>query len=151
MKIGDTLVGDRAPQVQGRPLTITCEVESKARDGVIVAHGGVAVGYALYLKGGHVVFAVHQGGQDIVRITSASAIGEKASVEARLAGDGTMGLMLDGASAATGKVIGLLNRQPAEAFCIGHDDARAVDGGYDGAKQFEGLIRNLKISTGTDR
>jgi arylsulfatase A-like enzyme len=42
LKIGDTLDADSAPQVAGQPLTITCQVEPKSADGVIVAHGGSA-------------------------------------------------------------------------------------------------------------
>jgi len=105
---------------------------------------------SLYLKEGRVVFAVHQSGQDIVRITSATAVGDKTLVEARLAADGAMTLILDGKTAATGKINGPLNRQPVEAFCVGHDDAVAVDD-YDGKKMFEGAIRNLKVSTGAGK
>ncbi|NBV22760.1 MAG: hypothetical protein EBS05_12705 [Proteobacteria bacterium] len=146
LKIGDTLTGADAPQVLGKPLTITCEVETKAREGVIVAHGGVAVGYALYLKEGHPVFAVHQGGKDIVRITSPNALEGPATLEARLASDGTMTLLIAGKTVTTGKIDGPLNRQPAEAFCVGHDDLKTVDD-YDGKKLFAGTVRNLKVNT----
>ena len=42
----------------------------RAKSGVIVAHGGSAVGYALYLKEGRLVFAVRRAAADITRITS---------------------------------------------------------------------------------
>lgn len=145
-KIGDTLAGPDAPQVLGKPFAITCEVETKARDGVIVAHGGVAVGYALYVKDGHLVFAVHQGGKDIVRITSPAALDGPSILEARLAVDGAMTLHLGGKVVASAKLDGPLNRQPAEAFCVGHDDLKTVDD-YDGKKLFVGAIRQLKLST----
>ncbi len=145
LKIGDTLRGGDAPQITGKAITITCEVETKASDGVVVAHGGSAAGYALYLKGGHVIFAVHNSGRDIVRITSAAELAAgKGAIEARLAADGAMTLTLDGQLAASGQVDGPLNRQPMEAFCVGHDDGKTVDA-YDGAKLFEGALRKLTI------
>ena len=145
LKIGDTVNGAGAPQIAGKAITITCEVETKARDGVIVAHGG-AMGYTLYLKEGRAVFAVHQSGKDIVRITSPSAIGDKVAIEARLAADGAMTLALDGSQVASGKADGALVRQPVENFCVGHDDAKTVDD-YDGKKLFQGRISNLKVRT----
>ncbi len=45
--------------------------DSKAQSGVIVAQGGSAVGYALYLKEGRLVFAVRRSSADITRIISA--------------------------------------------------------------------------------
>jgi arylsulfatase A-like enzyme len=149
MKIGDVLDGAQAPQVAGHPITITCEVETKARDGVIVAHGGSAVGYALYLKAGHFVFAVHTGSHDITRITSPAEIVEKTSVAARLARDGAMTLTVDGKQITEGKTDGPLNRQPQEAFCVGHDDGKPVDA-YDGKALFQGTIRNLRFTTAAE-
>jgi len=146
LKIGDTLTGARAPHVQGRALTIACEVETKARDGVLVAHGGAAVGYALYLKAGRAVFAVHQADREIVRLTSPAALGDRAKLEARLAADGALSLLVDGQQVAAGKISGPLNRQPVEPFCVGHDSAVPVDA-YDGAKLFAGAIRGLQVST----
>ena len=144
LKIGDTLSGASAPQVAGKPLTIACEVETTAHDGVIVAHGGATVGYTLYLKDGHVVFALHNPNHDIVRITSSAAFTGKANIEARIAADGTMMLTLDGKPAASGKADGPLSRPPVENFCVGHDDKVAVDD-YDGKARFNGSIRSLKI------
>src|SRR5262249_36797919 len=135
---------------KGQPLTITCEVVPKVGDGVIVAQGGAAAGYALYLKEGRVVFAVRQPGKDIVRITSPKTIGQKSVIEARLAVNGALTLTLDGKQVAAGKTDGPLGRQPAESFCVGHDDGQPVDA-YDGKKMFLGVIRNLKVSTETKK
>jgi hypothetical protein len=57
-----------------------------------------------------------------------------------------MTLAVAGKQVATGKTDGALNRQPVESFCVGHDDAKPVDN-YDGKKSFQGVIRNLKVST----
>ena len=146
LPIGTTLSGAKAPLVQGRTVTVACEVETDAKDGVIVAHGGSAVGYTLYLKDGHAVFAVHQSGKAIVRITSSAAIGPRASLEARIGPKGELALLIDGRQVAKGKISGPLARQPAEAFCVGHDEQVTVDE-YDGTRPFQGTIQRLKVET----
>ena len=147
LKPGDTLSGERAPQIAGKPLSITCDVETKTRDGVFVSHGGASVGYALYLKDGHVVFALHNPNHETVRITSTETLPEKAHIEAHIGTDGAMTLTLDGKPAGSAKADGALGKQPVENFCVGHDDKVTVDN-YDGKTLFSGSIRNLKIGTG---
>ncbi len=61
LKPGELLSSDDAPQIGGRPFTILCHVDTDQRDTIILAHGGTALGYALYLKAGHVVFGVRTG------------------------------------------------------------------------------------------
>lgn len=145
LKPGDTLASDAAPQISDKPITISCELTTNAKDGVIVAHGGAVAGYALYLKNGHVVFTVRTSGQQIARISSPAAIAEKATIEGRLAPDGTMTLLLDAKPVASGKGA-LIKRQPAESFSVGHDDGRPVDQ-YDGATVLRAELKHLKIDT----
>ena len=146
LKIGDVLTSELAPQVAGRPITISCELTTTARDGVVVSHGGSAVGYTLYLKAGHAVFAVHSVGKEITRITSVEPLGKTTRLEARLAADGTMTLLLDGKPAASGRAAGVLHRQPQEDFCVGHDAGKTVDD-YDGKTMLQGTIKHLTIGT----
>ena len=148
MKIGQTLSGAAAPQVAGKPITISCDVETKAASGVIAAHGGSAIGYTVYLKDHHLVFAVHPSGGEIVRITSDTEFPRKASIEARLSADASMTLLIDGKVVASGKCGGLLKSQPKEEFCLGHDSGVTVDT-YDGKTPFAGTITHLKVSTTT--
>ena len=150
LKAGDTLDSDNAPQIASQPITITCEVEPKGHDGVIVAHGGTAVGYTLYLKEGRAIFAVHAAGNNIARVASPSAIGAKAILQANLGKGGTITHSVDGKEVATGKAGGLINRQPQESFCVGHDDGKPVDD-YDGTAVFQGGIANLKVTAGPQK
>src|SRR5947209_16311447 len=50
LKAGDELAGKKAPQIVGRAIKITAQITKPGTEGVIVAHGGTAVGYSLYLK-----------------------------------------------------------------------------------------------------
>ncbi len=144
LKLGDTLAPDAAPQVANKAISISCEVESKSPNGVIVAHGGVAVGYAVHLKDGHVVFTVHAG-KEATSVTSSETPTGRFTLEAKLAADRTMTLALNGKPVATGKANGLITHQPQENFCVGHDDAKPVTV-YGGNATFQGTIANLKIS-----
>ena len=48
----------------------------------------------------------------------------------------------------TGKAGGVLPRQPAEDFCVGHDSQAVIDT-YDGAKLFDGVIEHVKVVVGS--
>lgn len=147
LKVGDTLSGAQAPQIVGRPLTISCTLEGKPQNGVLAAHGGTATGYALYLKDGHAVFAVHPSGGELVRLTSPNPLPENATLEARVAADGALSLKVNGEAVATQKLAGPLNRQPQEPFCVGFDSANPVDPAYANLPRFAGPIRAIKVST----
>ena len=64
LSAGGTLDSANAPQVGGQPFTVSCTVETRQRDGVLLAHGGLSAGYVLHLKGGRVAFLVRTGGGD---------------------------------------------------------------------------------------
>ncbi|WP_395137687.1 sulfatase/phosphatase domain-containing protein, partial [Armatimonas sp.] len=147
LKVGDMLSGTQAPQVVRCPLTISCTLEGKPQSGVLVAHGGTATGYALYLKDGHVVLAVHPSGGELIRLTSPETLPENAALEARIATDGTLSLKVNGQTVATQKLSGPLTRQPQEPFCVGFDSDNPVDPAYEGTSRFTGTIRALKVST----
>ncbi len=147
LKVGDTLSGTQAPQIVNRPLTISCSLDGKPPSGVLVAHGGMSTGYALYLKEGYVVFAVHPSGAELVRLTSPGTLPENAALEARIAADGMLSLKVNGQTVATRKLSGPLNRQPQEPFSVGFDSANPVDPTYEGMPRFAGTIRALKVST----
>jgi arylsulfatase A-like enzyme len=145
LEIGDVLNQGEAPQIGGKSLTISAEVQPESLEGVIVAQGGSFNGYAVHLHEGKPVFTVRVAGE----ISSVSAL-EKPSgrfrVEARLARDGALSLAVDGKTVAKGKAAGVIPAQPHEDFCVGFDNGRPV-GGYDGKAHFLGTISGLKVET----
>ncbi|MCB1225116.1 MAG: sulfatase [Verrucomicrobiales bacterium] len=142
LKVGDSIPAEAAPQVGGRAFEIRCEVEPPSAEGVILSHGGKAVGYALYWKERSVVFVVRQG-QKIARVPSRPIAEPVARIEAELKADGELRLTVNG-EVVTGRCEGLLGRQPAEDFCVGFDDRITVDD-YDGKARWKGEIRGLKV------
>jgi len=145
LKPGDALSPEDAPRVERRPFALSCEIETGQQDTVIVAHGGAAVGYALYLKGGRLAFSVRTGPGATTEIAAAAPAGGRARVRATLGTGGKMTLEVDGGVVATGRAAGVLPRQPAEGFCVGHD-AKMPAAVYGPVQSFKGVIANLKMS-----
>jgi hypothetical protein len=146
LKPGDTLRGGAAPQVAHRAFTISCTIETAQTDAVLLAHGGLSAGYALHLKGSRIAFAVRTGAGDaITEITTPAPVLQPARITAALAADATMTLTVNGTS-VTGKAPRLIPRQPAESFCLGHDDGRPV-GVYTAKEPFRGSLRELKLAS----
>ena len=144
-KTGDTIGSAAAPQVGQKAFTVSVAVETAQRDAVIVAQGGL-VGHALYLKGGRVAFAVRHGADEVVEILSPAEVKGSFTVNASLAADGAMKLVVAGQEAVTGKAKGLLPRQPAEDFCVGHDNAKPV-GLYGKLIVLQGVVSGLSVTT----
>ena len=143
LKSGGTIPGASAPAVGGKPFTVSATVETAQRDTVVVAHGG-QIGYAIHLKAGRLVFAVRHSPEQGVEITSTAEMKETFSFSASLGADGAMKLFVDGQEVAMGKSKGLLPRQPAEDFCLGHDNGKPV-GVYGPVSPLQGKVTELKI------
>lgn len=144
-KSGDTIASASAPQVGQRAFTVSVTVETTQRDAVILAQGGL-IGHALYLKGGRVAFAVRHGADEVVEILSPAEVKGSFVVTASLAADGAMKLSVVGQDAVTGKAKGALPRQPAEDFCVGHDNGKAV-GLYGKLIVLQGTVSGLSVTT----
>lgn len=143
-KAGDAIASASAPQVGQKAFTVSVAVETAQRDAVIVAQGGL-IGHALYLKGGRVAFAVRHGADEVVEILSAAEVKGSFTVTASLAADGAMKLVVAGQDAVTGKAKGLLPRQPAEDFCVGHDNGKPV-GLYGKVIALQGSVAGLSLT-----
>ena len=149
LKIGDTLPGSAAPQIGGKPLSVSCDVETSAKDAVIVAHGGIGVGYALILKEGRVAWIVRAGRASVTTVTAPQPIEGKLHIEAHLKADKTMTLSINGQPVARGQAASLIPNQPQEDFCVGFDNKMPV-GDYDGSQRLPGTIANLQVSAGSN-
>ena len=112
---------------------------------MIVAQGGL-IGHTLYLKGGRVAFAVRHGADEVVEILSPAEVKGSFTVNASLTADGAMKLVVVGQDAVSGKAKGALPRQPAEDFCVGHDNGKPV-GLYGKLIVLQGNISGLSVTT----
>jgi arylsulfatase A len=146
LHIGDELDRDEAPQIAGKSLVVSCEVEPKSQTAVIVAQGGKAVGYSLYLLDGRPVFAVRERGK-LFSVTASEMPAKTFEIEARLEGGGGMLLTVNGIT-TKGTAAGLIPSQPEEGMCVGFDDGAPV-ADYKGKanEPFQGRITGLKVVT----
>lgn len=121
LKPGDNLPKNNAPNVSNRTFTITGDISAKAKNGVIIAQGGTAHGYAWYLKENKLQFAVRLNGE--LTVLSASAeFPEKAKIEFRYQKSGQVTAKINGVEQIKGKVKSGLVAMPADGLQVGADD-----------------------------
>ena len=82
-----------APATGGRAFQISAEIQEFKSDGVIVAQGGTAEGFTLYVKDAKPMFAIRRGGKNFRKSPQRrSSRRRRSSLEAALENDGTMTL-----------------------------------------------------------
>ena len=127
-----------------RPLTVEAWITSTNPNGVVVARGGPAEGFALTLENGKPAFLIRAQSQ------LASVVGAKRIVGGwhHLVGvlDGSLGMQLyvDGELAAEGRATSMLTKDPAQGLEIGNDAGSAV-GDYQLPNQFVGIIDEVRL------
>ena len=143
LKMGEHLARARAPAVAGRGFTITAKFEARQPEGVVVAQGGSARGYALFLQQGRLTFLVRASGEATSIATNEKLEGAHTAV-ARLQRSGALTLAVDGKVVARGQAPGLLAQMPVDGLDVGSDTAGLV-GPYSTNNQFGGTIESVVI------
>ena len=117
---------------------------------MIVAQGGAARGYAIYLANGKLAFAVREGGV-LTTIVAKDPLGKgRFLVTATLHEGGALALLVDGKQVAEGKAAGLIQQQPRAGLSIGAS-GRAAVGDYVAPNTFQGKVSNVRVKTATVR
>jgi arylsulfatase A-like enzyme len=147
LKQGDSLSRQEAPHVTGRPLSVTATVKPAGPDGVIVAQGGSALGYSLYLRGGRLTLATTDYGRRTIVAAKEKLPEGEIRLRARLAKDGTVTLEAAGKVIAQGKTPRPIPAMPLDGLEVGRDEKGAV-GDYEVPNTFPGTIRELEITLG---
>jgi len=145
LKPGAQLKAAAAPQVGGRAFTLSCTVAGTQANTVLVAHGGVQVGYALHIREGKLTFSIRRATDDNSEVSlPAPTDGQPHRVRAGLTKDGKLLLQLDDQPEVMIQGTGLLGKQPAEDFCVGHDAANPA-AKYSQPAPFRGNLVDLTI------
>jgi hypothetical protein len=144
LKSGDHIDRDQSPAVAGHGFTITARFDAKGGQGVIVAQGGAARGYTLFLQDGKLTFLLRKGKQAGSVATPEALSTGPHTVVARLAAGGELSLSLDGKPAATASGPGLIEAMPTDGLDVGSDKGGLV-GSYTGDNQFSGSIESVII------
>jgi arylsulfatase len=144
LKMGDDLPKASAPRLKDRGLVIDAAITQFAANGVIVAQGGSAVGYSLYIKDGKLCFATRHEGE-LTLVESDNALPPTtAKVGATLKKDGTMILTADGKTLSTGMAPGPIEKMPQDGLQVGQDKGGAV-GDYTSPFKFKGQIGEVTV------
>ena len=142
---GARLERGQAPAVVNTGFTITAKFEADADHprGVVVAQGGTAVGYTLFLADGRPVFLVRvpDGGS---RIAGPNLAPGAHTVVAKLDSKGALSLNVDGAPAAELLDGSIIPRMPVDGLQVGRDEGGAV-GPYASPNPYKGTIHSVVV------
>lgn len=145
LKLGAVLKAALAPQVGGRAFTITCAFASSQPNTILLSHGGVQLGYALHIRDGKLTFSIRRAADDDSEVTLPTPTdGQPHRVRASLTKDGKLHLQLDDQPEVMVQGTGLISKQPAEDFCLGHDTANPA-AKYAQPEPFRGTLTQLEI------
>ena len=146
----DDLASGEAPYLVNRPFRVTVEILESADRGVLIAQGGAAEGFALYLDSGRPVLALRRG-NELARLAAAGPL-PPAPVQlvASIAADGKATLEAGGTPLARGDLGGLLSKMPVDGLQVGRD-LNGVVGDYRGPNPFQGKIGDVVIELGPAR
>ncbi|WP_337176782.1 arylsulfatase [Paludisphaera sp.] len=141
------LRGADAPAIAGRPIAITAKITTRARkpDGVIVAQGGTAAGFTLFIDDSRPTFLVRSGaGQaNAARVVGPVLEPGEHVIVARIDAAGALTLEVDGVASepTPGK---LIQRQPLDGLQVGRDAAGTV-GPYASPNRLKATVDSVVV------
>ncbi|MCX8157182.1 MAG: arylsulfatase [Verrucomicrobiae bacterium] len=145
LKAGDSLTRAQAPAIAKKAFRITAQFQARPEDeGVIVAQGGNALGYGLYLKGGQVHFTVRNRAGASSTVSAPLPAAAQHEVVALLNDKGEMLLTVGQQPPKTGKSQGLITAMPQDGLQVGADENGAV-GAYAPPFTFKGKTLSVII------
>ncbi|MCX6919264.1 MAG: sulfatase-like hydrolase/transferase [Verrucomicrobia bacterium] len=145
LKPGAVLKAAAAPQVGGRAFVVTCTFATSQANTILLSHGGVQLGYALHIRDGKLTFSIRRGADDNSEVSlPAPTDGQAHRVRASLTKDGKLHLQLDDQPEVVIQGTGLISKQPAEDFSVGHDAANPA-AKYSQPEPFRGNLTQLEI------
>ncbi len=128
-----------------QPLTVEAWIKPDGPGGVIVAHGGPAQGYALFLQNRKPAFAIRSG-STLTEIQATDRIKDGWHHVAGVLNRGKeLQLYVDGELAAKGTVPALISGEPKQKLEFGGDSGGAV-GSYKDGFNFVGTLDEVRIS-----
>ncbi len=139
------LKGGAAPQINGATVRVKAEVTTGDKNGVIVAQGGQAVGYALSIAEGKPEFHARVRSQLFTASAKTELPKGRVQLEAEIAMEGKMSLSVNGKVVATAKAPASFASQPVDGLEVGMDDKGNV-GDYEGQNRFAGTIHSLEVA-----
>jgi hypothetical protein len=132
----------------GKPLAVEAWVKADKPRGVILANGGPAHGYALFLAEGKPHFAIRVKDELSVAAAKQKVVGKWAHLAGVLTADKQLQVFVDGEVAATAPAGGFVAEEPVQAIEVGADAGSEGVGDYKGPMPFAGVIDQVRVYHG---
>jgi len=147
LKAGAVLSQNAAPYVKGKAFSITVTIDKPAADGVLVAQGGSAHGYSLYMTEGRPAVAIRRSSELTAVVAQKPLPPDTKTITAALSADRMLTITADGRLVASAKILGLLTDMPIDGLEVGRDEGGFV-GPYTDSNPFGGKIGGVVIEVG---
>jgi len=128
----------------GKAITVQAWVKAEKPAGVILAHGGGALGYTLHLQAAKPHFTIRAGGKLTSVAAKEKVAGKWTHIAGVLTAEKDLRIYVNGRLCASTKVPAPITADPQEAMEIGTDDNSAV-AQYKGSITFTGLIDEISV------
>ncbi len=139
LKNGDQLPQEDAPNIAGRGILLEGSVKSDDADGVIVAQGGDAQGFALILDKGYLCYITCVGGKLSMVKTNAPLSSFNFAFSSEMTSTGNVTLSVDGKQLTSGKVLPT-KTMPIDGLAVASDPNGTV-GDYQPDYPLDGEIQ----------
>jgi arylsulfatase len=134
-------------------ITATIEVPQGGANGVLVAEGGAAGGYALFIKDGRPVYEYNYFAHERYKVTSSETLSPGPAVirvdfkyDGGIGKGGTVSLFINDKKVGEGRVEKTCaGRFGAESFDVGMDNGSPVSEAYEPPFAYGGTIKTVKI------
>lgn len=137
-----TLTRDQSPMVRNKSLEVTFRISEPGSAGILIAQGGTADGYAVYLKDGQIFVAIRRGGK--LQLLSGDLSSAHGGLIFSLTKDGKVTVLAEDQTIIAGDIGGPLRSMPIDGLQVGRDLEGKV-GNYDSDFVFNGMIENVSI------
>ncbi len=131
-----------------KPITVEAWVSPIRPNGVVVARGGPAEGFALTIQEGKPAFSLRAGGELTTVTGEQRIIGGWHHIAGVVTAEKELRLYVDGRQAASGKCSSLITKDPAQGLEIGADAGSPV-GEYQVPHGFSGIIDEVRLHFAT--
>jgi len=128
----------------GKPLTVEAWVKAEQPDGVVLARGGSASGYALWLKEGKPRFGIRVNDEVSAVGADERVVGRWVHLVGQLTRDKRLRVYIDGSPAASADAPSLILAPPGQATQVGADVSTGV-GDYESPFPLTGVIDEVRV------
>ncbi len=146
---GSSVDVERSPSLDptGKPLAVEAWVKAEKPNGVVLAHGGPANGYAIVVRGGQPRFVVRSNHAVASAIAKDNIVGKWVHLVGVLGKDQQIGIYVNGKMVGRGTAPGFVASPPVQGMQIGADGGSAV-GSYKSPFHFSGIIDEVRVYHG---